>query len=77
MVTAPTQVRPKRTIKVWRACDKCGYSGVDNQPISRAKYQVDFKSGTLYFCNHHAQEYWTTLMAAGYGFIKIYETVDA
>jgi len=77
MVTAPTQVRPKRTIKIWRACDKCGYSAVDNQPISRAKYQVEVSGGTLYFCNHHAQEYWTTLLAAGYDIIKIHDLADA
>jgi hypothetical protein len=56
----PLKLRP------WRACDQCGYSKVDGQPIARAKVQVEVIGGTLYFCQHHFDIHHDEFMLAGY-----------
>lgn len=62
---------------VWRACDRCGYSEIDGQPIARAKYQIEVSGGDLYFCGHHFREYSTLIMMACYPIHDIREKVAA
>jgi predicted nucleic-acid-binding Zn-ribbon protein len=61
--------------RIWRACDKCGYSEVDGQPISHAKYQIEVPGGDLYFCAHHFREYSTLILTEGYPIHDIREKV--
>jgi hypothetical protein len=63
--------------RVWRACDRCGYSEVDGKPISHAKYQIEVPGGDLYFCGHHFREYSATFLTEGYPIHDIREKVAA
>jgi len=63
--------------KIWRPCDKCGYSEVDGQPIAYAKYQIEVPGGTLYFCGHHFRTYSPKFMDEGYPIHDIQEKVAA
>jgi YHS domain-containing protein len=72
-VTKPAA--PKRIVVPWRACDPCGYSKVDNQPIARAKWQIEVPGGTLYFCNHHYRQYEFTFVERHFAVYDISEKV--
>ena len=63
------------TKRIWRACDRCGYSEVDGMAITRAKYQIEVPGGDLYFCGHHFREYSTLILGAGYPIHDIQEKV--
>jgi len=81
-IMAPAVRKTKKAVAViarraWRACDACGYSKIDGQPISRAKYQIEVDGGTLYFCGHHFREYSSPILTAGYPIHDIREKVAA
>jgi hypothetical protein len=61
--------------KIWRACDACGYSKVDGEAISRARYQIEVEGGTLYLCGHHFREHSAKILNAGYPVHDIEEKV--
>lgn len=63
--------------RAWRACDSCGYSKIDGQPITRAKWQIEVSGGTLYFCGHHFREFSDLILSAGYPVHDIREKVAA
>ena len=79
-IMSPATKKAKKAVAVvtkliWRACDMCGYSEVDGQPIARAKYQIEVEGGTLYFCGHHFREYSDLILSAGYPIHDIREKV--
>ena|SRR5690242_18042884 len=81
-IMAPAVKKTKKAVAVitrraWRACDRCGYSQIDGQAITRAKWQVEVNGGTLYFCGHHFREFSDLIMTAGYPIFDIREKVAA
>lgn len=79
-IMAPATKKIKEVVavvvkRVWRACDRCGYSEVDGKPIAHAKYQIEVLGGDLYFCGHHFREYSTHFLDKGYPIHDIQEKV--
>lgn len=53
-------------VAVYRACDRCGYSKIDDQPIARATHQFETERGSLYLCGHHFREHSEKILFKGY-----------
>ncbi|MGH7239026.1 MAG: DUF7455 domain-containing protein [Candidatus Saccharimonadales bacterium] len=61
--------------RIWRACDQCGYSEIDGQPIMRAKYQIEVVGGDLYLCTHHFRKHSSKILEEGYPIHNIEDKV--
>ena len=50
----------------YHACCRCGYSKVDGKPISRARYRIAVKSGSIYLCAHHFRKHSAHILEHAY-----------
>jgi len=79
-IMAPATRKVKKAVavitkRIWRACDRCGYSEIDGFPIAHAKFQIEVPGGDLYFCGHHFRKYSSRFFDKGYPVHDIQEKV--
>ena len=67
----PKKVEEKPETAEYKACDNCGYSEIDGQPIARAMARVYVRSGSLYFCEHDLQANLPYILEHGYYFRRL------
>jgi hypothetical protein len=59
-------VAAKAAVPVYRNCDRCGHSKIDNQPIAKATHQFETERGSLYLCGHHFRVHCEAILSKGY-----------
>ena len=67
----PKKVEKKPGTTEYKACDQCGYSEIDGQPIARAQARVYVRRGTLYLCEHDLQANLPYILEHGYYFRRL------